>query len=481
MRPESRSILDASLIDIARALRRGHVSSRGLIEAAIARHDLWGERLNAYCAFDPESARAGADAADRAFAAGQDKGVLQGLPISVKDLFGVAGFPTFAGTPRRLPPKWEQEGPVVRLIQEQAGVVIGKTHTVEFALGGLGTNRHYGSPYNPWDVKEQRVSGGSSSGAGVSLLEGSALVALGSDTTGSVRMPASMTGTVGLMVSHGRWSTDGVLPVSPLLDAPGLLTLTVADLAPAFVALEANSSDPWSEIAKLNERPLAGSRIGVPRALFWDDCSPGVAEGVESALAELEKAGARLAPVELPEPASVFDLYQSGHLSTAAVYGMIRNEFSEWWDTLDINVRDRLERHGAALPAHEYVRRLRRIEEWMRIADARLVDVDAIALPTISVTPPRLADVALADDYRAQNLAASRNSAVIALLGLTALTLPVALDRAGMPVGLQLAARHCSDADLIALAHACERVLGTCPQRLGRPPSFGKSVRSPLS
>ena len=146
----------------------------------------------------------------------------------------MAGLPTYAGTPQRLPPKWEQEGPIVGRIQQQLGVIVGKSHTVEFALGGLGTNRHYGSPYNPWDASHQRISGGSSSGAGVSLLERSALVALGSDTTGSVRMPASMTGTVGLMVSHGRWSTDGIVPVAPILDAPGLLTLTVADLLMAF-------------------------------------------------------------------------------------------------------------------------------------------------------------------------------------------------------------------------------------------------------
>ena len=163
-------------------------------------------------------------------------------------------------------------------------------------------------------------------------------------------------------------------------------------------------------------------------------------------------------------------MFQSGHISTAAVYGMIRGEFSEWWDTLDPNVRERLERHGANLPAHEYVRRLRTIEGWMRAADARLADVDAIALPTISVTPARVADLADADAYRIHNLAASRNSAVIALLGFAALSLPAALDAAGMPVGLQVAARHGCDTELLALALACERVLGTRAQRLGEPP-----------
>ncbi len=197
---------------------------------------------------------------------------------------------------------------------------------------------------------------------------------------------------------------------------------------------------------------------------------PASPKGSQRALAEFERAGAALVPLELPEPAAVYDLFQSGHLSTAAVYGFIRSEFPEWWDTLDANVRERLERHGATLPAHVYVRRLRTIENWMREADARLSAVDAIALPTVSVTPARVAELGDADAYRTHNLAASRNSAVIALYGLAAISMPVALDAAGMPVGLQLAARHGHDAELLALALACERVLGTRAQRLGEPP-----------
>ena len=465
-------ILDVpnSLVGILRSLRRNELSSRDLAEAAIARHEAFGSRLNAYRLFVPESARARAAEADAAFAAGRDLGLLQGIPASVKDLFGVSGLPTHAGTPHRLPPPWEREGPVIARLQQQLAVITGKSHTVEFALGGLGTNRHYGSPVNPWDAVDQRISGGSSSGAGVSLLEGSALVALGTDTTGSVRMPASMTGTVGLMVSHGRWSTEGIVPVAPLLDAPGLLTLTVADLLPAFLALDAAQGDTWAEIERPHGRSLAGCRIGVAPRFFWEDCDPGIAEGTEAALREIEKRGAVLVPVGLPDPAAVHALFQEGHLSTAAVYGMIRSEFPAWWDDLDDNVKQRLETHGARLPAYEYVRRLRTIEQWMREADRLLSDVDAVALPTVSVTPARVADLAAPDAYRRHNLAASRNCAVIALLGLVALSLPVALDARGMPVGLQFAARHGRDLDLIRLAMTCEEVLGTARQRLGTPP-----------
>lgn len=461
------------LAETLRRLRQGAMSSRALAEAAIERHEKYGNLLNAYRTFAPEAALTRASLADEAFAAGRDLGPLQGVPISVKDLFGVEGMPVYAGTPLRLPPKWEREGPLVARIQAQLGVITGKSHTVEFALGGLGTNRHYGSPYNPWDPTDQRISGGSSSGAGVSLLEGSALVAIGSDTTGSVRMPASMTGTVGLMISHGRWSTEGVVPVSPILDAPGLITLTAADLAPAFLALDDSSGDFWGQMAWFEGRGLAGIRIGVPQGLFWEDCSPGVAEAVEGALGELERKGVRLVSVDLPDLRAAYDMFESGHLSVAAVYSMIRQEFPDWWDTLDVNVRDRLTRHGAELPAHEYVQRLRRIESWMQAADGSLADLDAIALPTVSTTPAKVADVGSADAYRKHNIAASRNCAITALFGLSALSMPVGLDPAGMPVGLQLASRHGRDADLIRLAIACERALGTRAERLGEPPLLG--------
>src|SRR5262249_37120034 len=217
---------------------------------------------------------------------------------------------------------------------------------------------------------------------------------------------------------------------------------------------------------------LAGVVIGVPEKLFFEDCSPGIAEGVEAALAELESHGARRISIELPAPSEVFAMFCEGHLATAAVYGMIRGEFPEWWGTLDAVVRDRLERHGATLPAHGYVCRLRAIEAWMREADTLLSEVDAIATPTVSVTPARVSEVVAADAYRQHNLAASRNAAVIALLGLPALSMPVALDASGMPVGLQLAARRGRDAELIALAWACERQLGTSTQRLGSAPVF---------
>jgi aspartyl-tRNA(Asn)/glutamyl-tRNA(Gln) amidotransferase subunit A len=139
-----------------------------------------------------------------------------GIPISVKDLFGVPGLPTCAGTNAAFPREWEAAGPVVGAVLSQLGIVTGKTHTVEFAFGGLGTNPHWGTPVNPWSSPDEpRAPGGSSAGAGVSLAQGSALLALGTDTAGSVRIPASFTGQTALKTTHGRWSLEGIVPLSP--------------------------------------------------------------------------------------------------------------------------------------------------------------------------------------------------------------------------------------------------------------------------
>src|SRR5690348_15281749 len=285
--------LSRPLIEIARELRDRRATARELVDAAIARHESVGERLHAYSFWAPEQARAVADAADAAFAAGVSTGPLQGLPVSIKDLFAASGYPCFAGSSRRLPADpWEQDGPLVATLRRQIGVIMGKTHMVEFAFGGTGYNAHWGAPYNPWDASAHRAPGGSSSGAGVSLLEGSALLAFGSDTAGSVRIPASMTGTVGLKVTLGRWSTEGVVPLSTTFDTPGLLARSVSDVAYGFAALDAAGIDPVGFISRAGTHDLSGVRIGVGDPFLWRDCDPGIAETAHEAVNALSRAGA---------------------------------------------------------------------------------------------------------------------------------------------------------------------------------------------
>ncbi|MBT6117512.1 MAG: amidase [Rhodospirillaceae bacterium] len=462
---------DLGLREIGARLRDGRLTALALAEHAIARHERFGAALGAYIHWDPEALRTGAKAADALFAAGVDLGPLQGVPVSVKDLFGVRGMPTQAGSPKRLPARFEEEGSVVRAVRKGGGVVTGKTHTVEFAYEGLGVNPHLGSPRNPWDAATHRCAGGSSSGAGVSLIEGSALVALGSDSGGSVRMPATVTGTVGLKPGHGRWGIDGIVPFCPTLDSPGPLTRTVDDAAVAFAAIDPHCDRAGFEAA-LAATSVADARLGLAETHFWADCDPGIAEGVRAALGELEGAGASLRAIDFPEAVEGYAEGMRGHIVAAEFHALMRAELPDWLETLNPILKERLEVHERPweIPAVDYYDNLRAVRALQARADERLRRVDAIVCPTVVMTPPPVAEIVDLASQRGPNLRIHNNAYLVNILGLSALTMPVALDAAGMPVGLQLIARSGNEERLLALACAFERTLGTARRRLGVAP-----------
>ncbi|MCZ6511329.1 MAG: amidase [Alphaproteobacteria bacterium] len=462
--------IDTSSIEsLAGAMRDGEVSASDLAEWSIANREQRGETLHAYKTWAPDRFRAEAAAADAVLAAGIDLGPLQGIPVAVKDLYGVAGYPTFAGCPRELPDKWRSEGPVVRALRHQLATVSGKTHTVQFAFGALGTNVHWGTPRNPWDGENHRVPGGSSAGAGVSLWEGSALLALGSDTAGSVRMPASFTGTVGVKTSKGRWSTAGIVPLSTTLDTAGTLTRTVTDAVLAFAVIDPQVSEPAHAFShRLGTASPADFHIGVCD-WYFADCDPGVAEGVKAALDELAAAGARISSVEVPELEDSIAMFKRGGLAAPEFASFINNEMTAFRDDLDPNVAARFEAMES-VEAGEYMARCsQRLDLVRRVRDS-MAGFDAIVGPTIAITPPTVDEVADPRSYHRANMGASRNTSTVNMLDLCAVTMPVALDAAGMPVGLHIICPLGEDETALAIALAFEKVLGTARQRLGVPP-----------
>lgn len=465
-------MLHQPLAEIALGLRDGSVSATALAEEANANHNRFADTLNAYKTREPDRFLAEANAADAAFAAGLDFGPLQGIPVSVKDLYGVSGYPTFAGTPAALSAKWTAEGPVVGALRQSLAPISGKTHTVEFAFGGLGTNAHWGTPRNPWDARDHRVPGGSSAGAGISLCEGSAVVALGSDTAGSVRVPASFTGTVGVKTSFGRWSVAGVVPLSPSLDTTGILARRVDDAILAFAVIDPETRvAPAKLLAGLGDLQIADIRIGLCSRHF-EECSPGVAEGIREALDELASAGAQIVDIDLPEVAEAEALFLRGGLAAPEFAAFINNEMAACKPTLDPNVAGRFDSMEATT-AIEYLRRRDRLRHLSATIDDRIADVDVLVGPTVPITPPRLEDVATPEAYRAHNMPALRNTQTANLLCLSAVTIPVARDAAGMPVGLQIMAPLNEDERALAVALAFERRLGTARDRLGTPPLCG--------
>ncbi|HEX9461967.1 MAG TPA: amidase [Alphaproteobacteria bacterium] len=458
-----------TISEIATALDERRLTARDLIEAAIQRHDKWGGQLKAYSLWAPDAARATAQAADAAFAAGTRAGPLQGIPISVKDLFAVAGWPTFAGTPRRLPPAWEQEGPVIATVRRQLGVMMGKTHMVEFAFGGTGVNNHYGCPRNPWDAAVARSPGGSSSGAGVSLCEGSALLAFGSDTAGSVRIPASATGNVGLKVTAGRWSTDGVVPLSRVFDTPGILVRSVADAVYAFGALDPAWTDARAFERRAGACDIGMVRIGLGDPSMWENCAPGIAEAAKQALDALGRAGAAVKTKAVPEIKEAVAVFTEGGVSGADLRAFLDLDLPEWIPLVD-KINAAIIKATATLPTSVYLQRHYRLAKLAKSAAAQLEDVDVIACPTLVITPPVIEEISDSESHWAANRKLVRNTVPGNYLGLCSITLPVGRDRAGMPVGLQLTARGGQDERLLAAAWAAERVLGRASERLGTPP-----------
>lgn len=459
----------ASLETIVAALRAGRLSAAAIADWAVANHEARGEAFHAYKTFDADRVRAEARVADAARATRNDLGALQGIPVSVKDLFGVAGYPTFAGCPRELPEEWRREGPVVRSLRRQLAVIGGKTHTVQFAYGGLGANPHWGAPRNPWDAAAHRSPGGSSSGAGVSLWEGSALLAIGSDTAGSVRIPASMTGAAGIRPTAGRWSTDGIVPLSPSLDTAGVLARSVADMAVGFGAIDPLVGDDavaWA--SRLAAADLADFHVGLCD-WYFEDCDPGIAEGVESALDELARSGLRMSPATVPQFEPATGIFMEGGLHVGDFTRFINSEMSAYRADLDPAVAIRIEAMEA-LPASEHLERVHRLDRLAAEAHRSIDGLHALVGPTLTLTPPVLDRIAGPEDHLRQNLRLVRNTNTASLLGMCAITLPVALDDAGMPVGLHIVARGGGEETVLALGLACERALGRARERIGTPP-----------
>lgn len=448
-------------------LRAGTLTATALAEAAIAAYQQRGQHDHAYLTWNGEQALAMAKAADAVLAQGGDAGALMGMAVSIKDIYAVTGLPTYAGSSQRLPKRWERPGPVVSTLLKQLPSVMGKTHTVEFAFGGLGTNAHWGAPRNPWDRNQHRTPGGSSSGAGVSLVSGTASLAFGTDTAGSVRIPASMTGVAGLKTTAGRWSTEQIVPLSSTLDTPGLLARRVDDIAFAFDALDSSLSGRDEHVPATPS--LADLTFGVPETFFWDDCSPGIAETVRSAIKQLEAAGARIVTLELPGNDEAYELFKLGGVAAAELAAFLKTELSEMIDCLDPNVAARV-KAADDMPAWEYVRRRTILDSLYQSAAARMADVDAVLTPTVAITPPTLASLQPEGAYPKANMHALRNTVIANFLGLCALTLPVGKDAVGMPVGLQVLAGPWQDAKLLAIGQAIENELGTGLEILGQPP-----------
>ena len=445
------------LAQLAADLAAGRTTSRALVETALERiADPAGQGAVAFMHVDADSARAAADAHDRLRAAGTVLSPLAGIPVSVKDLFDIEGQPTRAGSVVLADaPAAKADAVAVARLKRAGAVIVGRTNMSEFAFSGLGLNPHYGHPLSPYQrgVKgDERISGGSSSGAAASVADGMAAVALGTDTGGSIRIPAALCGLTGFKPTADRIPKQGGIPLSSTLDSFGPIGVSVACCA--LVDRMLAGLEPRIPAA----RPLEGVRLGVLTNFVTDGVEPAVAAAIDTALKHLEAAGAIVTEVRFAPLDRLPEINRFG-FSPIEAYAWHRPLLEKHRDLYDPRVLVRILK-GQPASAVDYLDLLAERQAMLDEAARTLWQrFDAVVAPTVPVVPPRVAD--LIDDDEAfgrTNALILRNPSVFNFLDTCALSLPCHL-RGDAPVGLMLAGAPHADDALLAIGRGAEAVL----------------------
>ncbi len=443
----------ADLCEARGWLQRGTTSARELLDASLAAANAPAAQHVFIRRFD-ELARAQADAIDALAAAGQPRPPLAGLAISVKDLFDVSGFPTTAGSVVMPDTPATGDSVAVARLRAYGAALVGHTNQSEFAFSGVGINPHHGTPVNPACAAIDpvaRVPGGSTSGGSVSVAIGAAWAALGSDTGGSVRIPAALQGLVGFKNTQRLTPSGGCVPLSSTLDTTCAVTRSVRDAVLLHEVLAARQ-------VALQQRPLSGWRFGVPSTLLLDDLDPGVGSAFERALASLRAAGASIVEFELPPLAELAGLNSNGGLAAAESWAWHRARMERHGQSYDPRVSARI-RRGADITAADYIDLLHARQSWIRRVEAASVAFDAMLSPTVPIVAPEIAPLVAHDDrFFEANALLLRNPSVVNFLDGCALSLPC--HRVGeLPVGLMVWAPALRDDIVLSASMAIEHAL----------------------
>ena len=445
----------ATVAELSRAFGERTLSPLDAVEALLERIRKRDAALHAYIAVYEADARLAAEAADKAIRAGHRVGPLHGVPIALKDLVDMQGRVTTGGSK-----VWQNRvSTVTATLAERligAGmVVLGKTHTVEFAMGGFGTNTHLGTPRNPWDPAVHRTPGGSSSGSAVAVAAGLAPVAIGTDTGGSVRLPAGWCGVVGLKVTAGRISTHGVLPLSSTLDTPGPLARSVEDAALIFRLL--NGPDPrdpqtlaWTPADPLPElqRGVAGLRLAVMPEAERAGVAADVLAAYDASIDAFARLGAHIVRPTLPRRFGDYAA-ATGRIIGAEGYRFVGHLVDDMSLPVDPHIRPRIQL-GRNVSARDYLLALAERQEHCREFAAALADVDALLTPTAQTA-------ALPLDQVDQSTTPAHFTRPGNYLGLCGLALPNGFTPGGLPTSLQILGHPGQEATVLRIGWAYEQ------------------------
>ena len=440
---------DALTIEsFGRKLRAGDISSAGATDACLRRIEADNPRVNAFILVMADEARRQAREADRELAAGHDRGPLHGVPISLKDLIDVRGTPTTAASRVRDGHVAAHDAPVVTHLREAGAVIVGKTNLHEFAFGTTSEESAFGAVKNPRDTG--RSAGGSSGGSAASLVAGMALGSVGTDTGGSIRIPAAACGTVGLKPAYGEVPADGVVPLSRTLDHVGPLAQTVTD---AWLLYHGLMGRPAGR--PIAPRPAAGLRVAVLRNYFCDLLDDEVRARFEEALARLRAAGVRVDEAEIHHARDVAAVYFHISFGDAAAYHAKTIETMPERYTPPVRMRIEAARH---VLAEDYVRALNGRELLRREVDAAMAGYDALVLPTLAIPAPPLgaATVPVGRTEEPVRNMMLRLTQLFNLTGHPAISVPCGATRGGLPCAMQLVGPRLDTEALVRTALACE-------------------------
>lgn len=463
---------DWTIASLTEAIRARTASPVEITKACLDRIEKLDGRIRSFITVDAEGALRAARALEAEATSGKWRGPLHGVPLAYKDLCHIRGLPTSCGTKTTEYFTGEQECTAVTRLARAGGITLGKLNMTELALGPFGDNAHHGDVQNPW--RPGHVSGGSSSGSGAAVAAGFAVGALGSDTGGSIRLPAASCGVIGLKPTYGRVSRAGAMALSWSLDYLGPMTRTVRDAALMLNVIAGRDPvDATSSrrrvpdyVATLDQ-PVAGLRVGVPENYYFDGLDPEMESGVRAAIRVLEERGAKAVPLSVPDPQVMVGLCNAiARPESAAIHARLLKERPH---EIQPAVRARLEM-GLHVPAHAYLQALRLRARLARQFIAEVfANVDVLVAPVIPEPAPsyETAKAGNAEDVVRRMGRYSRLTRPFNGLGLPALSIPCGLSKAGLPLAFQIVGRPFDEATVLRLGHAYEQAT---PWHTRRPP-----------
>jgi aspartyl-tRNA(Asn)/glutamyl-tRNA(Gln) amidotransferase subunit A len=454
-------ILHSSIAQLAELIRRGEISPVELIEITFQAIDQSKPELNAFITLFREESLESARQAETEIQRGEDRGPLHGIPIALKDIICVAGTRSTCGSKFFSDESPQFDATLVSKLKRAGAIIIGKTNLHEFAFGVTTENPHFGATANPWDTS--RVPGGSSGGSAAAIVAGFCAGALGSDTGGSIRIPAAVCGHVGLKPTYGRISVHGVIELAQSLDCVGPMCRHVHDVAvmmnvlAGYNACDVHSEDqPVPDYTEGLDRPIGSRKAGIPKQHFFDNLDPEIERAVGEAIKVLEGLGVEISEIDLPS-------VEAGHEATLTIVMAEASHFHQQWledhrADYGVDVREVLEA-GLSLLALDYVKAVRAREIARREFSQTYERVDFIVSPTTAIPAPLRSTHDLSGSSESNRIRPrlTQNTRLFNLLGSPSISVPCGFTEERLPIGLQIAGKWWSEKMLLQVAHAYER------------------------